>query len=90
MNALGRRGQVPGSSSTRKVRKRSALGSRAPTKGPVRLHGGRLLHGTREPGHALLPMLNMGELAVLYCFVFLYFFFAGAGAWSVDAMRRRA
>jgi putative oxidoreductase len=39
-------------------------------------------------GNVLLPMLNQGELAVLWCFVFLYFVFAGAGAWSVDAMRR--
>ena len=35
----------------------------------------------------LLPMLNQGELAVLYCFVFLYFVFSGAGAWSVDSVR---
>lgn len=41
-------------------------------------------------GHVLLPMLNQGELAVLYCFVFLYFVFAGAGAWSLDGMRQRA
>jgi putative oxidoreductase len=41
-------------------------------------------------GHVLLPMLNDGELAVLYCFVFLYFVFAGPGAWSVDGARRRA
>ena len=40
-------------------------------------------------GNVLVPMLNKGELAVLYCFVFLYFSAAGAGAWSVDAMRRR-
>jgi putative oxidoreductase len=40
-------------------------------------------------GNALLPMLNGGELAVLYCFVFLYFVFAGAGAWSVDTARKR-
>jgi putative oxidoreductase len=40
-------------------------------------------------GHVLLPMLNQGELAVLYCFVFLYLAVAGAGAWSVDALRRR-
>jgi uncharacterized membrane protein YphA (DoxX/SURF4 family) len=26
---------------------------------------------------------------VLYCFVFLYFVFAGAGAWSVDSLRLR-
>lgn len=41
-------------------------------------------------GNALLPMLNHGEPAVLYCFIFLYLVFAGAGAWSVDATRRRA
>ena len=35
------------------------------------------------------PILNAGELAVLYCFVFLYFAAAGAGPWSIDAMRRK-
>ena len=45
--------------------------------------------GHASQGYVLLPMLNKGELAVLYCFVFLYFVFAGAGAWSVDAMRKR-
>jgi len=40
-------------------------------------------------GNVLVPLLNKGELAVLYCFVYLYFSVAGAGAWSVDAMRRR-
>jgi len=40
-------------------------------------------------GNVLVPMLNKGELAVLYCFVFLYLAVAGAGAWSVDSMRRR-
>jgi putative oxidoreductase len=45
-----------------------------------------MAHGSQ--GHVLLPMLNQGELAVLYCFVFLSFVFSGAGAWSVDAMRR--
>lgn len=35
----------------------------------------------------LLPILNQGELAVLYCFVFLYFSVAGSGAYSVDGMR---
>lgn len=38
-------------------------------------------------GNALLPLLNQGELSVLYCFAFLYFVFSGAGAWSVDAWR---
>ena len=30
------------------------------------------------------PILNGGELAVLYCFVFLYLAAAGGGPWSVD------
>jgi putative oxidoreductase len=38
---------------------------------------------------AFFPMLNMGEAAILFCFVFLYIFFAGPGPWSVDAMMRR-
>lgn len=46
-----------------------------------------MAHGSQ--GNVLVPMLNKGELAVLYCFVFLYFSVAGAGAWSVDALRRR-
>jgi putative oxidoreductase len=32
----------------------------------------------------LSPLVNHGEGAVFYCFVFLYFAFAGGGAWSVD------
>jgi len=39
-----------------------------------------LAHGTR----ALLPILNQGELAVLYCFVFLFIAARGPGRWSVD------
>ena len=41
-------------------------------------------------GHVLSPLLNGGEPAVLYCFVFLFFAVAGAGAWSVDAARHPA
>lgn len=33
------------------------------------------------------PLLNGGELAVLYCFTFLYLAAAGGGPWSIDAMR---
>ena len=40
-------------------------------------------------GHFLSPTLNQGEPAVLYCFIFLFFSVAGAGAWSVDAARQR-
>jgi putative oxidoreductase len=39
--------------------------------------------------NGFFPMLNHGEPAVLYCFVFLYFVFAGGGAWSVDRCRGR-
>jgi putative oxidoreductase len=35
------------------------------------------------------PLQNRGELATLYCFVFLYLWFAGGGAWSLDALRQR-
>ena len=41
-------------------------------------------------GFVLAPMLNQGELAVLYCFVFLFLAVAGAGAWSIDGARNRA
>ena len=37
------------------------------------------------PG-GFLPLTNRGELAVLYCFVFFYFVFAGGGPWSIDAL----
>jgi len=33
------------------------------------------------------PVTNGGELAALYCFVFLYFAASGSGKWSVDALR---
>src|SRR5690349_11906561 len=36
------------------------------------------------------PMLNGGDAAILYCFVFLYLFVAGGGAWSLDEARQRA
>lgn len=39
---------------------------------------------------ALYPIQNGGNLAILYCFVFLYLFFAGPGPWSVDAKRSAA
>jgi putative oxidoreductase len=35
------------------------------------------------------PILNHGELAVIYCFVFLYFAAAGPGPWSLDYLLRR-
>lgn len=42
-----------------------------------------MVHGTK----ALLPIQNKGELAALYCFVFLFIATQGAGIWSIDALR---
>lgn len=42
-------------------------------------------HAPRDPW----PILNHGELAVLFCFLFLYLAAAGPGPWSVDAMLAR-
>jgi len=35
-----------------------------------------------------IPLLNQGELALLYCFLFLYIAAHGAGIWSVDGSRK--
>jgi putative oxidoreductase len=35
------------------------------------------------------PILNSGEVAALFCFVWLYLAAAGPGPWSLDALRRR-
>ena len=43
-------------------------------------------HGPR----GLFPVENTGELAALYCFVFLFIAARGAGIWSVDAARGSA
>jgi putative oxidoreductase len=32
------------------------------------------------------PLLNGGELAIIYCFVFLYYWAAGGGEWSLDRL----
>ena len=37
---------------------------------------------------AVLPVVNRGELAVVYCFVFLYIASRGSGVWSVDGLFR--
>ena len=35
---------------------------------------------------SLFPINNLGDNVVMYCFIFLYLVFAGAGPWSVDAL----
>jgi len=39
--------------------------------------------------HGPWPIRNGGELAVVYCFIFLYLTFAGGGAISLDTFRRK-
>jgi putative oxidoreductase len=38
---------------------------------------------------SFFPIINRGDAAILYCFIFLYFVFAGPGPWSADAMWRQ-
>jgi putative oxidoreductase len=39
---------------------------------------------------SFFPTINNGIPAILYCFLFLYLTFAGAGAWSIDGMIARS
>jgi putative oxidoreductase len=43
--------------------------------------------GHASKGQALFPLMNGGESAVLFCFIFLFLAAAGPGAWSVDRAR---
>ena len=45
-----------------------------------------MVHGSRS----FFPLLNGGELAIVYCFIFLYFWIAGGGEWSLDRSRASA
>ena len=38
---------------------------------------------------SVFPLVNNGDAAILYCFVFLYLAFAGGGPWSVDALWKK-
>lgn len=38
---------------------------------------------------SFFPVLNGGDAAILYCFVFLLFVFTGPGVWSVDGLQSR-
>lgn len=42
-----------------------------------------MVHAPQSP----YPIVNQGELAALYCFVFFYLIFAGPGEWAVDNLR---
>lgn len=41
-----------------------------------------MFHGKQN----FFPILNKGELAVFYCWVFFFIFFYGPGRWSIDAL----
>ncbi|HEY6916097.1 MAG TPA: DoxX family protein [Allosphingosinicella sp.] len=45
-----------------------------------------MAHAPQNP----FPVNNGGDAAILFCFVFLYIVFRGAGPWSLDAVRARA
>ena len=47
-------------------------------------------YATAHAPRGFWPLLNHGELAVLYCFLFLYLGAVGGGPWSLDALRERA
>jgi putative oxidoreductase len=44
-----------------------------------------MAHAPRSP----FPVVNGGDAAILYCFLFLYIAAAGGGPWSVDALWRK-
>ncbi len=39
---------------------------------------------------SFFPVLNGGDAAILFCFIFLYLVFAGGGPWSIDALRKKS
>jgi putative oxidoreductase len=44
-----------------------------------------MAHGPRN----FHPLVNGGEAAILFCFIFLYIAAAGPGPWSIDAARKK-
>ena len=46
-------------------------------------------HWKLQLGAALLPIVNQGELALVYCWLFLYIACKGPGLWSVDGLLAR-
>jgi putative oxidoreductase len=46
--------------------------------------------GPQNPTRNILPIVNRGELAVLYCWVFFFMAAKGSGIWSVDAARGKS
>ena len=46
-------------------------------------------HVARNPSHEINPLVNQGEDAVLYCFIFLFIAAHGSGIWSFDSILRK-
>jgi len=42
----------------------------------------------RHAPRSFFPIINGGGLAILFCFIFFYFFLVGSGAYSIDEVRR--
>jgi putative oxidoreductase len=47
---------------------------------------GKALNHPPVPTEQFFPLLNKGELAVLYCFIFLFIFFYGPGRYALDTL----
>jgi putative oxidoreductase len=47
---------------------------------------GKALDHAPSATEQFFPLLNKGELAVVYCWCFLFFLFYGPGQWSIDAL----
>jgi putative oxidoreductase len=47
---------------------------------------GKALDHAPSAVEQFFPLLNKGELAVVYCWCFLFFLFYGPGRWSIDAL----
>jgi len=48
---------------------------------------GHAFNADQNPTGSIVPLVNGGELAVAYCFAFLFIAAKGSGTWSVDAAR---
>jgi putative oxidoreductase len=44
-------------------------------------------HVARDPNHSIIPILNNGDLPVIYCWAFFLIAAKGPGIWSIDAAR---
>ena len=50
---------------------------------------GRTLHHAPTILERVFPILNGGEMAVMYCFVFFFIVFYGPGHWSIDFLLKK-